>query len=192
MNLEDVLRETPMETLERVRQRLRQESTSTNAKGTLPRPTFSDGAGPTRVGSVIADSMPVMPEMDLATILEAAGVDTTKMSYAAVNLDQGERDKERKSILTLSSLEYIADAFPFMDADSVDESVMHLTAMPIKKPTPKRRSTLPAARSFTSLGVAVSEILKNVSLEGPQMYFQTYTTLKPSNISISDCVEDSL
>ncbi|EFO62346.1 Hypothetical protein GLP15_608 [Giardia lamblia P15] len=192
MNLEDVLRETPMETLERVRQRLKQEGTSNNAKGTLLRPGFGNSTGPTRVSNVLTDNIPPMPEMDLATILEAAGVDTTKMSYAAVSIDQPERDKEKKSILTLSSLEYTANAFPFMDADSVDESVMHLTAIPIKKPTPKRRSTIPATRSFTSLGMAVSEVLKNVSLKGPQMYFQAYTTLKPSNISISDCVEDNL
>lgn len=189
MNLEEVLRETPMETLERVRQRLRQESASNDVKEGTPRAASNTDARFSGATSSSTESVPAALEMDLAAILEAAGVDTTHLPRAAINLDRTERDGQKKSVLTLSSLECPVASFPFIDIDSIDEPIMHLTAVPVKKAA-FRRSTPPTTRSFTSLGTAVSEILKKVSLESPQVYFQTYTTLKMP--SVSDCVEDNL
>lgn len=192
MNLEDVLRETPMETLERVRRRLKQGGTSDSTKKDSRKTVSSNGTQASRVSNLSINTVSATSEMNLAAILEASGIDTTKMSSMPINLDQIEQCRGKKDALTLSSLERTANVFSFVDNDSIDESIMHLTAVPIRKAVPRHQSVPSTARSFTSLGAAVSEILEKVSLEGPQVYFQMYTNLKMPNMAISNCVEDTV
>lgn len=192
MNLEEVLRETPMETLQRVRQRLKQSSAPDKTKKDTQKSTSSNSTPPSRRNNFFSNTILPATEMNLTTILEASGIDTTKMSSALINLDQTEQYNEKKSALTLSSLEYTANMFPFVDTDGTDESIMHLTAIPIKKTAPRHQSTPHATRSFTSLGTAVLEILRTMSLESPHVYFQAYTKLKVPDVRTSNCVEDNV